>query len=152
MKKIILTVLVFINFQLLQAQKLEWHTDVKKAIEISNKVNKPMLLFFTGSDWCIWCKRFQKEIVAKPEFISWANEKVVLVELDYPRKDYQTEIVKNQNKELLETFNVNTFPNIWFVKPIMKNEKVNYNKLGSLAYDPEGPIVWTKKANEILVK
>ena len=44
------------------------------------------MLFFTGSDWCGWCIRLQKEVFFKPEFTKWAAENVVLVELDFPRK------------------------------------------------------------------
>ena len=54
MKNIIL-VLIFINAISINAQEnLVWHTDMKKAIEISKSENKPLFLFFTGSDWCGW--------------------------------------------------------------------------------------------------
>ena len=45
-----------------------WHTDMNKAVALSNKIKKPMLLFFTGSDWCGWCVRLQKEVLKTPEF------------------------------------------------------------------------------------
>ena len=43
-------------------EKLTWHTDMEKAIAIATKENKKMLLFFTGSDWCGWCKKLQNEV------------------------------------------------------------------------------------------
>ena len=30
-------------------------------------------MFFTGSDWCGWCIRLQKEVLKTPEFATWAN-------------------------------------------------------------------------------
>ena len=66
-----------------------WHTDMNKAVALSNKLKKPMLLFFTGSDWCGWCIRRQKEVLKTPEFEAWAKKKVVLVELDFPRRTPQ---------------------------------------------------------------
>ena len=79
----------------MQAQEeLTWHTDMSKATDISIKENKPIFLFFTGSDWCGWCIRLQKEVFKTPEFIKWAKDNVVLVELDFPRKNNQTDAVK----------------------------------------------------------
>jgi protein disulfide-isomerase len=46
--------------QAVQSQELKWHTNVKEAIAIGNKEHKPLMMFFTGSDWCGWCIRLQK--------------------------------------------------------------------------------------------
>ncbi|MEP6932103.1 MAG: thioredoxin family protein, partial [Flavobacterium sp.] len=67
MKKIFLLALFMVGAFTSQAQELKWYTDVKEAITISNKENKPMLLFFTGSDWCGWCIRLQNEVLKTPE-------------------------------------------------------------------------------------
>src|SRR6187431_2480510 len=100
MKKIILVAFFFIGICVSQAQgssdseqakQLKWYTDVKEAIKVSNKEKKPLLLFFTGSDWCGWCIRLQKEVLRTPEFNKWAKESVVLVELDYPRSVAQSD-------------------------------------------------------------
>ena len=61
-KAIILVAFVMSSFAI-QAQELKWETDINKAISVSNKTKKPMLLFFTGSDWCGWCIRLQKEVL-----------------------------------------------------------------------------------------
>jgi thioredoxin-related protein len=72
---------------------LVWHTDMNQAIAISQKENKPMMLFFTGSDWCGWCIRLQKEVFLTETFTKWAKENVVLVELDFPRSKPQTDAI-----------------------------------------------------------
>ena len=90
MKKILLIAFLTLTSMSIQAQEeLTWHTDMSKATDISIKENKPMFLFFTGSDWCGWCIRLQKEVFKTPEFIKWAKDNVVLVELDFPRKNNQ---------------------------------------------------------------
>jgi thioredoxin-related protein len=63
MKKITLLFVLFIGMQTIQSQELKWHTDVKEAISIGNKEHKPLMMFFTGSDWCGWCIRLQKELL-----------------------------------------------------------------------------------------
>ena len=68
MKKIFLTLFLVLGSFTIQAQELTWETDINKAIEVSKKTKKPLLLFFTGSDWCGWCIRLQNEVLKKPEF------------------------------------------------------------------------------------
>ena len=80
MKKIIVALLLFAGSFAAEAQELVWETNVTKAMAISNETKKPLLLFFTGSDWCGWCIRLQKEVLKTPEFASWAKQNVVLVE------------------------------------------------------------------------
>ena len=69
-----------------QEKEITWHTDMNEAINKSLQTEKPLFLFFTGSDWCGWCIKLQKAVFKKPEFKKWAKENVVLVELDFPRR------------------------------------------------------------------
>jgi protein disulfide-isomerase len=66
-------------------QSLEWLTDVQAAREKAKGENKLVLLYFTGSDWCPWCKRLKSETFDKPEFSDFARANLVLVEADFPR-------------------------------------------------------------------
>ena len=138
----------------MQAQEeLTWHTDMSKATDISIKENKPMFLFFTGSDWCGWCIRLQKEVFKTPEFIKWAKDNVVLVELDFPRKNNQTEEIKSQNAQLQQQLQVRGYPTVWFVSAAKTADaKVNLNALGSSGYVAGGPKVWIDGANQIIQK
>src|SRR4028118_172585 len=104
MKKFIITLLLIVGSMSVQAQELTWHTDMDKAIAIAKKSKKPLLLFFTGSDWCGWCIRLQKEVLHTPEFAKWANENVVLVELDFPRRKAVAPELAKQNMELQKNF------------------------------------------------
>ncbi|WP_035668464.1 thioredoxin family protein [Flavobacterium sp. 83] len=152
MRKIYLIIVFFIGIISSQAQELNWHTDVKEAIAIGNKEKKPLLLFFTGSDWCGWCIRLQKEVLKTPEFQKWANENVVLVELDYPRRTPQTPEIKAQNNELQQAFSIQGFPTIYFANGTDKEGKVNFEGLGSTGYVAGGPTAWLEVANGILKK
>jgi protein disulfide-isomerase len=134
------------------AQALEWHTDVKKASEISMKTNKPLMLFFTGSDWCGWCIRLQKEVFLTPEFTKWATDNVVLVELDFPRKKVLAAALKQQNSELEQMFAIRGYPTVWMVKPTKKEAQVAFERLGSTGYVAGGPTKWIEGANSILKK
>ena len=154
MKKIIFIAFIALFSFSTQAQEgLTWHTDMSKATDISIKENKPMFLFFTGSDWCGWCIRLQKEVFNTPEFIKWAKESVVLVELDFPLKNEQTDAVKMQNAQLQQQLQVRGYPTVWFVSAAKTTDaKVNLNALGSTGYVAGGPEKWLAAANQIVKK
>ncbi|SDG92750.1 protein disulfide-isomerase [Flavobacterium omnivorum] len=152
MKKIIVALLLFAGSFAAEAQELVWETNVTKAMAISTETKKPLLLFFTGSDWCGWCIRLQKEVLKTPEFAAWAKENVVLVELDYPRKAPQTDDIKKQNNELQMAFGIQGFPTIILANATTKEGKVNFEGIGSTGYVAGGPSAWLAVANGFLKK
>ena len=150
-KLIVFVFLIF--FQNLQSQQsnLNWHTDLNKAVNISISENKPMMLFFTGSDWCGWCIRLKKEVFNYPEFESWSKENVVLVELDFPRRKSIDPKILNQNRELARIFGVSGYPTVWFVNPQkLDANKLNFIKLGKLGYLAGGTNKWISTAEKFL--
>ena len=152
MKKTLLTLLFILGSYAVQAQELVWNNNLKNSIEISNKTKKPLLLFFTGSDWCGWCIRLQTEVFKTPEFKKWANENVVLVELDFPRRTVLAPEITEQNNQLQQFFAVQGYPTVWFVNATLNDGKVNIDKLGNTGYLAGGPKVWLETANGILKK
>jgi protein disulfide-isomerase len=150
MNKTFITVLLIMGSFAIQAQELKWETDIKKAISVSNKTNKPMLLFFTGSDWCGWCIRLQKEVLKTPEFAAWATKNVVLVELDFPERKPQSEGIKAQNNVLQQTFGIQGFPTVYFATAKTKMGKPSYTSIGSTGYVPGGPKAFLAVADGIL--
>jgi protein disulfide-isomerase len=135
-----------------QQKELVWHTDANKAINLSVQSGKPLFFFFTGSDWCGWCIKLQKEVFFLPEFKKWATENVILVELDFPRRTPISDDLKKQNRELANMFGVRGYPSVWLVTPTISDGKVNFNKLGSQGYVRGGPSAWIAGANKILKK
>lgn len=151
MKKIFITLLLGIGSFAAQAQELKWETDINKAVAVSNKTKKPMLLFFTGSDWCGWCIRLQKEVLKTPEFKTWAAKNVVLVELDYPRSVPQSDAIKAQNSGLQQTFGIQGFPTVYFATAKVNAKKVPaFTAIGSTGYVAGGPKAWLEVADGIL--
>jgi protein disulfide-isomerase len=141
-----------------QKEQLTWHTDLQKAVSISQKEKKPVMLFFTGSDWCGWCHRLQKEVFYQDEFKSWAYENVVLLEVDFPSRNgeafkRQSDEVRKQNNLLQQQFSVRGYPTIMFVKPEKTKEgKVNLVQLGQLGYVAGGAQNWINNANSAISK
>ena len=153
-KRFLLISITYLAIQInAQDNKLNWYDDVSKAIPVSIQENKPLLLFFTGSDWCGWCIRLKREVFNFPEFKKWTDDNVVLVELDFPRRKKLPENIMRQNRELANVFAVRGYPTVWIVKPeIIENSKVNFLKMGTLGYVAGGPKSWIAKANNFLPK
>jgi len=94
-----------------------WLNDYKKAQQEAKASNKFLMLDFTGSDWCGWCKKFDKEILSQSQFQDYARENLVLVEVDFPRPGgsrwtAQPAELKKQNQELAHQYQVQGFPTI----------------------------------------
>ena len=89
-----------------------WLNDYKKAQQEAKASNKFLLLDFTGSDWCGWCKRLEQEILSQSQFENYARENLVLLEVDFPRAKPQSPELRKQNQELAQQYQVEGFPTI----------------------------------------
>ncbi len=108
---LVLAISVFLAGQFARAES-GWLNDYKKAQEEAKAANKFLLLNFTGSDWCGWCIKFDKEVLSQPQFKDYARNNLVLVELDFPRAKAQSAEVRKQNRELAQHYEVVGFPTI----------------------------------------
>lgn len=88
-----------------------WLTDLDAAKAQGVKENKPVLVDFTGSDWCPPCKSLHKTVFESPEFAAAAKD-YVLVELDFPRSVSQPPELKAKNREWQQKYGVNSFPTV----------------------------------------
>ena len=112
-----------------------WLVSIEEAYQQSQESGKPILANFTGSDWCGWCKKLAANVFVKNEFKEWAEENVVLLELDFPRRTNIPSEIRQQNNSLKNAFNVRGFPSIW-VFNLEKNDKNEFNisPLGRTGY------------------
>ena len=92
------------------AGDLGWTTDFSQAKSQAASEKKLMLLDFTGSDWCPWCIKMDKEVFDQKTFADFANNKLVLVKLDFPQSKEQPAAEKAQNNELAKKYNIEGFP------------------------------------------
>ena len=120
-----------------------WQSNYKAALEQAAKENKPVLLDFTGSDWCGWCVKLDKETFSEASFKKFAAGNLILVEIDFPRNKPQSDEVKKQNRELQAQFGVDGFPTLVLLDS--KGKEIARNP-GYLAGGPDALIAWVKKA------
>ncbi|MEM8867466.1 MAG: thioredoxin family protein [Verrucomicrobiota bacterium] len=112
-----------------------WMTDFEAAQAKAKEEGKPMLLDFTGSDWCGWCIKLDREVFSKEAFQAYADTSLVLVELDFPRGKEQSDALKAQNEALAEKYGIRGFPTIVVLSPEGELvEKTGYQRGGPEAY------------------
>jgi thioredoxin-related protein len=109
-----------------------WTTDAAAAEARARAENKKQFLFFTGSDWCVWCQRLDREVLTTVEFSKYAKGHLVLVKLDFPNSIPQPDEVKAQNHRLSQQYRIQGYPTIIVLDAEGK-------KLGELGYQPGGP-------------
>lgn len=95
------------------ATTVNWLTNLENAKKISSQQQKPILMYFTGSDWCTPCVALKKDFFDTPEFLE-KSRGYVLVLVDYPRRiDIISEKQMAYNKELIKKYNTDkSFPNM----------------------------------------
>lgn len=112
---------------------LDWYDRLEDAVEVAKSENKNILINFTGSDWCQWCKKLSAEVFTQKEFENYANDNLVLVKLDFPRSIEQTVETKMYNNSLAQRFGVRGFPTI-----VLLNR--NGELIGITGYQPGGAV------------
>jgi protein disulfide-isomerase len=111
------------------AAELEWLTDLSKAQAKAKAENKLVMLDFTGSDWCGWCIKLNKDVFSKPEFAEYAKKNLVLVEVDFPRKKKLSDGQQKANQALGQKYKIKGYPTI----VVLDKEGT---KVGELGYKP----------------
>lgn len=119
-----------------------WFSDISKAQAEAKANHKLLLLNFTGSDWCIWCKKLDAEVFSKPEFETYAKAHLVLMTVDFPRKNPLTPAVKKQNEELAQKFGIQGFPTIVVLNGDGK-------QVGELGYQPGGASAFVQELQKL---
>ena len=90
----------------------DWLTDFEAAKKEAVERKVPILADFSGSDWCGWCIKLDKEVFSQEEFKAYAKENLVLFLADFPSQKPQPEAVKKQNQALGEKYAVRGYPTV----------------------------------------
>jgi len=95
-----------------------WTQDFEAAKATSKAQNRPMLLDFTGSDWCYWCKLMDREVFAQDAWKAWATQRVVCVSIDFPRNEEKVPpAFRTRNQALAEKYGIRGFPTFVILAP-----------------------------------
>ncbi len=89
----------------------KWTMDFEAAKKLAAEKKLPILLDFSGSDWCVWCKVMEDNVFTKPEWAAYATNNLVMVLLDFPKdKTLVPEKYVERNEALKTEFDAKGFP------------------------------------------
>ncbi|MCY2927401.1 MAG: thioredoxin family protein [Planctomycetota bacterium] len=120
-----------------------WLTNYNEALRRAKVARKPVLAFFTGSDWCVWCNRLRKEVFETAEFRTWAAQNAILLEVDFPRYKTLPPATKKANDALQDKYVIRGFPTVLFLD-------ADGAVLGKSDYPGGGPRRWIERARSTL--
>ncbi len=134
---------ILIFFMSIPLVAQDWEADYAVAISNAKAQNKPLVLVFSGSDWCASCIKLDREIWQSETFKAYSKEHYVLYRADFPRKkpNQLSEQKISVNKQLADKFNSKGyFPHVVVLTP---KEEV----LGTLGYLRVSPNDYISKLN-----
>ena len=118
-----------------QASEALWLTDFEQAKQVAAEKKRPILVNFSGSDWCSWCIRLDKEVFSQAIFKQYAGEDLVLFVADFPRGKKLPDKVRLQNEALAEKHGVRGFPTVLLLDAAGKTvATTGYRPGGAEAY------------------
>jgi thioredoxin-related protein len=130
--KHLLAIAAFAGLVASASAKTGWEDDLQKGLAKAKASGKPALVDFTGSDWCIWCKRLDEEIFSKKEFKDYVKDKYELVMVDFPQLKPLPKKQAEANQAAAEKYKVRGYPTVLVVDGDGK-------ELGRLGYVEGGP-------------
>lgn len=144
MKRLFLTLAAVVALGSL-ANAEEWLTDYAQALSLAKTQNKPVLIDFTGSDWCGWCMKLDREVFKTSEFKSYAAQNLILLKADFPRSKPLPSAEKEQNERLASKYHIQGYPTIVLLKP-------DGAKAGELGYEPGGPHPFIESVKKVTAR
>ena len=117
------------------ATDIVWLDDFGQAKKIAAEKKLTILADFSGSDWCGWCIRLDKEVFSQEAFKSYANKNVILFVADFPSHKKLASAVTEQNKKLADEYKVEGFPTVLLLNADGKvMARTGYKPGGAEAY------------------
>jgi thioredoxin-related protein len=93
-------------------RKAKWLTRMEKAQEEAKATGLPILILFTGTSWCPYCIKLEKEVFSEKAFKSFADENLVLLIADF---EPGGETKNRELKKLAEEFGVKGYPTYFLI-------------------------------------
>ena len=143
MKKLITIITFLLSFY---SFSQDWQPTYIEALAAATNEDKPLVVFFTGSDWCPPCIRLDKKVLKSEEFISYSNENYVLYRADFPKKEANkgSEELIASNAKLAKKFNPKgKFPMV----VVLDNEE---NVVGTATYKRQKPTEYISLLNTLI--
>ncbi len=120
-----------------------WLTDFEAAQAQARETGRPLLLDFTGSDWCPPCMAMHQQVFSTERFEQYAAANVVPVLVDFPNRKPMSDEQRQKNEALAGRFSVAGLPTYILLSP---DGQVLARHVGYMDGGPEAFIEFLSKA------
>lgn len=118
--------------------------DPTEAYRSACEGGRPLLIVFSGSDWCAPCMRFERQVLSQDVFSQFIAEKVIVYEADFPQRKRISKETQQSNEALAEQYNPKgAFPHLVLVRP-------DRSIITTLIYEDESVEAFIKKVSRHL--
>jgi len=100
-----------------RGDSIDWQEDFSKAQATAKESGRLLILYFSGSDWCLWCKKLEDELFSSDEIREGIPLRAVPLRLDFPQGKRLAPSRQLQNKVLRSRFDVRAFPRVIIYDP-----------------------------------
>lgn len=112
------TVFLLLSLSALISARAQMEPDPEKAFREARRSGRQVLLVFSGSDWCLPCIHFEKNILTDSAFRDFAGKRFVILEADFPQRKKIPSPIRSQYEALAGEFNAEgAFPKIVLLTP-----------------------------------
>lgn len=101
-----------VALSLLPLRAMDWQTDVEQALRLAAAEGKAVLVDFTGSDWCVYCREMHRAVLDTPEFEAYAAPKFICVEMDVPHAPLLPPEQLEYNRSIVKRYGVTGYPTL----------------------------------------
>ena len=123
--------------------RIQWYTNYNQAVQDAQSKRLPLLLFFTGSDWCGWCKKMHQEVFSSPEFSRAVGDTFVFVDIDFPKGKQLPPELAQQNAQLKQKYKITGYPTVVILDS-------NQNFIAEAGYRPGGGKAYADYLKQLL--
>ena len=111
---------------------LIWQTNLDEALADARSRARPVLMFFSGSDWDVWSQKMERQIFDTADFASFAAERLILLKLEFPKSYVLPEAQLKQNRSLQKKYGISGYPAV-----VVTDDTGAV--IGRLSYTEDGP-------------
>ena len=110
--------------------------NLDEALAKAKAEGKLVYACFSGSDWCYWCKKLEKEVLSDPLFVVGVMDDYVLVFIDSPQnKARLSDHATAENKKLTKKYGIEGYPTALILDGDGKKVgKTGYREGGAVEY------------------
>ncbi|MCX7047862.1 MAG: thioredoxin family protein [Candidatus Sumerlaeota bacterium] len=123
----------------------QWLHNFDEAKRQAKQTGRPIIANFTGSDWCPYCIKLDKEVLSQQAFKSYAKESLILFIADFPRMKRLPPAEAKANADLQKKYGVKGFPTVLLLD-------ADGNKLGQTGYNEMTADKYVQNLKAILAK